>query len=645
MKIKNQNQKPKQIEKKIEKKNENINKNQNQKKIENQNQKKIENQNQIEKKIEKKNENINKNQNQKKIENINKNQNQKKIENQNQNINKNQNQNQKQIEKKIEKKNQNINKNQNQKKIENQNQNINKNQNQIQNQKQNEKKIENKNEKENENENEKEKQKQEKRENTRRKVVQEIYESEKVYVASIHTLIETFLQPLRKLPKLITVDQIKMLFSQIEVIYSYNNLLLTQVEERWKNWDSNQKIGDVFLQIAAFLKTYTEYVRNYNSSINTLILLQKKKDFNRFLKKQESKDGKINTISAFLILPVQRIPRYVLLVKELIKNTSKEHPDYQNLIQAQDKIEEVASYLNEKKREAENINQVLEIQKRVHGLEVILSPSRKFIEEKKMQLVVKNHLVDVVMFIFNDLILIAKQKGSKFELVDSLVLNGEFHFQAKDKTLAVINDVDPKLIIKLTHESNQKPYFFKAKDNEEVGHIVSVLDSLIETFFDQFLSLTPYITQDATKFGTIRLKKVDHSEILKQTFIDNLESSKELRILKLTPKQIYLFDHENINRPSMIYELTECRVRIDVESNGFELKTPTKVHLFSTGSLIDSIKWVNKIRECWMKLFSTFDKSRQKNSSKKYKLKRGTKCADFSYGNTSIFKNNSFIKS
>jgi hypothetical protein len=33
-------------------------------------------------------------------------------------------------------------------------------------------------------------------------------------------------------------------------------------------------------------------------------------------------------LADFLIMPVQRIPRYSLLLKELVKVTSADHPDY-----------------------------------------------------------------------------------------------------------------------------------------------------------------------------------------------------------------------------------------------------------------------------------------------------------------------------
>jgi hypothetical protein len=33
-------------------------------------------------------------------------------------------------------------------------------------------------------------------------------------------------------------------------------------------------------------------------------------------------------IEDFLVKPIQRLPKYVLLFKDLLKNTDEDHPDY-----------------------------------------------------------------------------------------------------------------------------------------------------------------------------------------------------------------------------------------------------------------------------------------------------------------------------
>ena len=40
---------------------------------------------------------------------------------------------------------------------------------------------------------------------------------------------------------------------------------------------------------------------------------------------------KIFDFKDFLIKPIQRLPQYKLILKDLLKNTEKSHPDYKNL--------------------------------------------------------------------------------------------------------------------------------------------------------------------------------------------------------------------------------------------------------------------------------------------------------------------------
>jgi len=72
-------------------------------------------------------------------------------------------------------------------------------------------------------------------------------------------------------------------------------------------------------------------------------------------------------------MPVQRIPRYMLLLTELFKRTPKDHPDHKDLEAALGKIQVVAEAMNVSKREAENIHKVAEIQK-----ELLLPEDSKF---------------------------------------------------------------------------------------------------------------------------------------------------------------------------------------------------------------------------------------------------------------------------
>ena len=63
--------------------------------------------------------------------------------------------------------------------------------------------------------------------------------------------------------------------------------------------------------------------------------------------------GKVSAglpLPGYLITPIQRLPRYVLLVKDLFKHTWRSHCDYSDLEKALGAIQDVTNYVNEVKQ-------------------------------------------------------------------------------------------------------------------------------------------------------------------------------------------------------------------------------------------------------------------------------------------------------
>lgn len=56
--------------------------------------------------------------------------------------------------------------------------------------------------------------------------------------------------------------------------------------------------------------------------------------------------------------------------KELLKYTPEDHPDYNLLIDAKSKIEDVVLYINEGRRAFEEQQKIMEIQNKIDGLTV-----------------------------------------------------------------------------------------------------------------------------------------------------------------------------------------------------------------------------------------------------------------------------------
>jgi hypothetical protein len=69
---------------------------------------------------------------------------------------------------------------------------------------------------------------------------------------------------------IISNDEIKTIFSHIQIILGYNDALLEDLRKKTSSWYPYQMIGDVFLRMAAFMRVYTDYVRNFNDALSMI---------------------------------------------------------------------------------------------------------------------------------------------------------------------------------------------------------------------------------------------------------------------------------------------------------------------------------------------------------------------------------------
>jgi len=75
-------------------------------------------------------------------------------------------------------------------------------------------------------------------------------------------------------------------------------------------------------------------------------------------------------LEGFLLTPVQKICKYPLQLKELLKYTPPEHPDHDQTQHALDTMRHIATLINERKRKMESLEKLAQWQSRVDDWEV-----------------------------------------------------------------------------------------------------------------------------------------------------------------------------------------------------------------------------------------------------------------------------------
>jgi hypothetical protein len=118
-------------------------------------------------------------------------------------------------------------------------------------------------------------------------------------------------------------------------------------------------------------------------------------------------------------MPIQRIPRYVMLLEDLLKHTPNPHVDYENLAAALNKMKEVAITINEKKREVESFAIVIDIYNRLEPkLQNLCEAHRHLLKEG----VLKESGKPYMFFLFNDILLKTKEMNGGKQLKMLLIV-------------------------------------------------------------------------------------------------------------------------------------------------------------------------------------------------------------------------------
>jgi len=272
------------------------------------------------------------------------------------------------------------------------------------------------------------------RANIQCKVMAEFLATERSYVGKLAVIRDVFLAPLRAAsPPILTPDQLRTIFSDLEIIHAYNTELLARLE-RWGGAHSNGGTtdsgstltpGDVvesFASVSGYLATYQTYCNNYEAAAATLCALKADTNgaFARFLgRAQQSPRCEGLTLESLLIQPVQRIPRYLLLLRELRKHTPPGSADIAKLDAAIATVARLATKVNDAKGDAQAKAMVVAMQSQLVGLAapLISEPSRRYVREGLFSFVPdgttppgkwSSHRRQLVCF--NDLVLVAKAR-------------------------------------------------------------------------------------------------------------------------------------------------------------------------------------------------------------------------------------------
>ncbi|XP_072538303.1 faciogenital dysplasia isoform X2 [Salminus brasiliensis] len=309
-------------------------------------------------------------------------------------------------------------------------------------------------------------------------IAQELLHTEEAYVKRLNLLDQVFCTKLTEAG--IPADVITGIFSNISSIYCFHHqFLLPELQTRiTQEWNSNPRIGDILQKLAPFMKMYGEYVKNFDRAMELVSTwTQRSTQFKSVVQNIQKQDVCGNlTLQHHMLEPVQRIPRYELLLKDYLKKLPNDAPDRKDAEKALDLIATAANHSNAAIRKMEKMHKLLEVHERLGGEEDIVNPANELIKEghiKKMS--AKNGTAqDRYLYLFNNMLLYCVPKlrliGQKFSVRERIDIAG----------MEVQENVKQNLPHTFTIIGKQRSLELQARTAEEKEDWIQVIWATIE---------------------------------------------------------------------------------------------------------------------------------------------------------------------
>lgn len=295
-----------------------------------------------------------------------------------------------------------------------------------------------------------EKTKEEKRREKREKLLAEVVSTERAYVQSLSVLNDVLTAPLlegsrdaaRGIESFATIPRVRVFFSHTHRIYKVNRRFLRELQQALAaGGGGGVGMGATFVEFAPLFRIYGNYAESHER-VSKLLRDAVEKDpeakewVARLSVRSERWRKHVPQGSPFFLFikPVQRVPRYRMLLEELVRYTPEGHPSLAELKSALKLIKTIATSVNETIRQAENREKMHSLQMTwANPDEVDLlegkAGERRLVKEGVMQRHTRRTKKRFHFHLFNDLLLyseeavISKMIGTQFKLHFRSILN------------------------------------------------------------------------------------------------------------------------------------------------------------------------------------------------------------------------------
>ncbi|KAI9205831.1 CNH domain-containing protein [Polychytrium aggregatum] len=265
------------------------------------------------------------------------------------------------------------------------------------------------------------------KERKRQEIIYEIIHTEQEFVADLALVQNLYVKRLKEsdiVPDTRRDDFVKEVFLNIGQIHAINSKLCRQLLARQSENYIVSKIGDIFLGVVNEFSHFVEYGAKQVYAKNTLdVEIAQNPDFAKLLQEVERHpDSRRLPIQSFLGRPVTRMGRYPLLLENVLKYTSEEHPDQLLISNSIKVIRDVLQRINTEAGKADNILKLARLHHKIlwppgeyEDLQ-LTDPSRLFVRDGTMTFKKAATDLSLHIFLFDHCLLLTKVKKTGFKV-------------------------------------------------------------------------------------------------------------------------------------------------------------------------------------------------------------------------------------
>ncbi|KAJ1994524.1 Guanine nucleotide exchange factor for Cdc42p [Dimargaris cristalligena] len=194
-------------------------------------------------------------------------------------------------------------------------------------------------------------------ENNRERVVVELLETERSYVNDLETL-RRYMQEIQT-QHILPEETVRLMFANLNALLDFQRRFLVGIEINSRRSADEQQFGELFMKMEDMFAVYEPYIANHDRAAEIAL-----REANT-LQKLAHIINPTFQLPSMLIKPVQRICKYELLYRELIKFSDKNAPNLKDLQDGLEATKRVANRSNETMRREENYNALKDLELRV----------------------------------------------------------------------------------------------------------------------------------------------------------------------------------------------------------------------------------------------------------------------------------------